>query len=200
MSDVNISHSDNNLGVVAAVVPAHEGYKPVPPVATRFQAGQSGNPAGRKSAGAQIRDWLTTLADADADELRKITKGKGPVAKQIAAVRLLRARESADLADFEALTQGKATLSELKAAGVDTSVIKKAKATETGLEVELHDRSLAEAAFVVEQTDGRATQQIQMQGGAQMAIQVILPTQTAHAGDLAAFDPAALPPGDDETL
>jgi len=82
------------------------------------------------------------------------------------------------MSDYAPLLDGDMTLKEAEAAGIDTAVIKKAKTrrriiqregqdpvVEIEREVELHDRSLAESEFTVEQTGGRATETVRVEGG-----------------------------------
>ena len=44
-----------------------------PPPEHRFKPGQSGNPAGRKSAGATIREWWNVLAEQEQTEERGLS-------------------------------------------------------------------------------------------------------------------------------
>src|SRR5688572_9189950 len=102
----------------------------VPPVDHRWKPGQSGNPAGRKTAGAVLRDWLNALGEKELPEaeLRAIGRDKAaPWAKRAAAKRLLRTMESGDLADMEGLLDGRMSLEQLRESGVDTEVIRRIK-------------------------------------------------------------------------
>lgn len=61
-------------------------------LATRWKPGQSGNPAGRKSAGASVAEWYNALADAGDEEIARIARDKtAPVAKRAAARQWLQA-------------------------------------------------------------------------------------------------------------
>lgn len=111
------------------------------------------NRAGRPSAGATIREHMNGMTQSGTDEatLRKIAKDKSaPVGRRMAAIQLLKAIEVDDLSDFDPYVEGAVTLSELRASGVDTSVVKKAKVTvrsmgeqgtETTREIEVRDRA-----------------------------------------------------------
>jgi hypothetical protein len=58
----------------------------VPPASGRWQPGQSGNPAGRKSAGAYLSEWLNSMAEWSEDQLLKVLEDKdAPAAKRAAA-------------------------------------------------------------------------------------------------------------------
>lgn len=108
---------------------------------------------GHKSAGSTIRDHMNKMvADGtDEDMLRSIAKDKkAPVAQRMAAMQLLKAVEISDPADFDPYLDGSATLSKLRDAGIDTTIVKKAKVavrsfgdgeSETTREVELRDRA-----------------------------------------------------------
>ena len=131
--------------------------------------GVSGNPAGRKTAGAYIKEWINILANCEISELRKLAHDQSiPAAKQIAAQRLYRAAEDPDLADFETLTDGTQNPSDLRRQGVDTSVIRKCKSkrrtipngddtpiVEIEMEIELHNRGGEEFDRVMENTHGK---------------------------------------------
>src|ERR1043165_8450300 len=85
----------------------------VPPPEHRWKPGQSGNPAGRSTAGAHIRQEVNTLAEINptSDVVRAIANGpKEKTNRRAAAVRYLRLVESGDIADFEPWLLGKATL------------------------------------------------------------------------------------------
>ena len=68
-----------------------------------FPPGVSGNPAGRTTAGAVVKDWLNAFAETKTTErqLRAIAKDSSvDWAKRTAAMRMLRTLEAGDLADF----------------------------------------------------------------------------------------------------
>src|SRR5437773_9047869 len=104
----------------------------VPPAEHRFKLGQAANPNGRAaSAGTSIREWINSFAAHDMTEaqLRKIARDpKAPFTKRAAAERLIRMVEAGDMADFESYLDGSKTLDELQKAGINTEVVKKAKA------------------------------------------------------------------------
>lgn len=155
-----------------------------PPVEYQFKPGQSGNPAGRKKAGAYIREWLNVFAEQELteDQLRKIARSKSqPCTKRAAAERALRMMESPDLADFSEYLDGKASIDELRKAGIDTSLVKRAKVrverrkdktkVETR-EIELHDRSLGEFNTVVDTTDGTPVQRQEINETREIVLEV----------------------------
>lgn len=136
------------------------------------QPGDVRNPKGRTTLGATVKEWMNVFGEQGLSlgDLRKMAADANePWARGEAALRMVRARENPDLADFEGVLDGQMGLREARAAGLDTSNIKKIKqkqrtiagkdggeaVVETEREIELHDRSLAEAQFVMEQTDGR---------------------------------------------
>ncbi|MBH07002.1 MAG: hypothetical protein CMJ20_11850 [Phycisphaeraceae bacterium] len=62
-----------------------------------WKPGQSGNPAGRKPAGAYVREWINSLTHQDltSDELASIADDDTmPYAKRLAATRMLNSLES----------------------------------------------------------------------------------------------------------
>src|SRR5687767_3433843 len=110
--------------------------------------GEVRNPAGRKTAGATIKEHLNALAERNltAKQLRVIARDDRQAwTRRAAAERILRTLETGDLADMEGLLNGSMSLAELRTAGVNTEVIKKVKvrvrtlengSTETEREVE----------------------------------------------------------------
>ena len=123
-----------------------------------------------------VRDWLNIMAGQELTEaeVRRIAQDpQCPWPKRAAAERILRTLEAGDLADLEPWLLGKASLEELRARGVNTEVIKKAKETkrvvgrtedgqETTIitrEIELHDRAGADFDRIMDRTEGRPVQQ-----------------------------------------
>jgi hypothetical protein len=151
-----------------------------PSTVHRFKPGQSGNPAGRPALGASIREWMNIMGAQGLTEaaLRAVSRDvKAPMPKRAAAIRLLRTLEVPDVADFEDLLTGDATLKSARKKGVRTDLIKKIKTRtrtvgmdadenpiiEVERELELYDRSGEDFDRVVEQTDGRPRQTVGVQ-------------------------------------
>src|SRR5688572_11714193 len=87
-----------------------------PPRSTRFKPGQSGNPKGRPSAGASLREWLNVFVaqELTEDQLQKIARCRSaPVLKRAAAIRALGTLEWGDIADFMGWLDGTMSLEEL---------------------------------------------------------------------------------------
>jgi hypothetical protein len=141
-----------------------------------FEPGVSGNPKGRKTAGASVREWMNVLGEQDltVPELRAIAADeKLPALKRAAAERIVRMTERPNLADFADYIDGEVGIKDLAASGIDTAIVKKAKTrkrtyetqagtsvTEVEREIELHDRSGEEFDRVCDRTEGRPTQAI----------------------------------------
>src|SRR5688572_3978311 len=155
---------------MASAVSSRSGTEP--PREHRWKPGQSGNPNGRPSAGATLREWINVLAARSCTEsqLRRIARnGKLPWPKRAAAERILRTLEAGDLADMEAFLRGDQTLDQLREGGVNTEVVKrcrtKVRVAAGGEEViereiELHDRGGEAFDRIVNHTDGRPTARI----------------------------------------
>ena len=61
--------------------------KPIPPHLIPWKKGQSGNPAGRKTAGANVREWFNSMANWDEPDIEACIKDKqSPRAKVAAAI------------------------------------------------------------------------------------------------------------------
>jgi hypothetical protein len=92
-------------------------------------------------------------------------------AKRTAAERMIRTLEAGDLADFAPYLAGEKSLAELKAAGVNTEIVKKAKVkvrttengTETEREIELFDRAGADFDRVLDRTEGKPRQTMEIE-------------------------------------
>ncbi len=87
---------------MTAIVPVEQGTsQPVgygrPPVATRFRPGRSGNPAGRPTAGASIREYLNVLQDWTVGDLRALAAHPRTGAMKRAAAQMWLAACSCEL-------------------------------------------------------------------------------------------------------
>lgn len=149
----------------------------VPPVEHRFKPGQSGHPAGRKSAGATVREQINRLAEQDLseDELRQIARSKKlGWTLRFAAEHILRGLEHGDIADFAGLLRGENNIEDLRGMGINTEVVKKLKQKTRKVnvgdgkieevierEIELHDRSGAGFDRIVNQTAGMPKQMVE---------------------------------------
>lgn len=151
-----------------------------PPLETRFQPGQSGNPEGRKTAGATIKEHINSLSNADLSEaeLRKIARDKEqPWTRRAAAERILRTLEAPDISDFAGLLRGEDALEDLRAMGVNTEPIKRFKQKTRKVavpgqpgeveevidrEIELFDRAGDEFDRVCDRTSGRPQQDVKV--------------------------------------
>lgn len=139
--------------------------------------GEVRNPQGRKTAGASIREWVNSFAEADLTlaQLRKIAKSpKEGWTRRAAAERIIRTMEAGDLADFAGFLKGENNLEDLRAMGINTEVVKKLKQKTRKVpvaggekddveeiierEIELHDRSGEDFDRVINHTDGNPTQ------------------------------------------
>lgn len=142
-----------------------------------YKPGQSGNPAGRKSAGAYLREELNSLvyAQLTEDQVRRIARNKKEsINRRAAAERILRLVEVGDLADFAGLLRGENSLEDLRGMGINTEVVKKFKQKTrkevTGAgedadveeiierEIELFDRAGLDFDRIADQTAGKPMQ------------------------------------------
>ena len=140
-----------------------------------IKAGEIRNPLGRKTLGAYVNECANSIGsrmdkgEITWDDVRKMAKtGEGNW--RIAALRLIRTVENADMADYEPVLDGETDIRGLRKAGVDTTAIKKVKAKRRELpqgkdeppiveyerEIELHDRSGADFDRLMDRTEGRA--------------------------------------------
>jgi tRNA U55 pseudouridine synthase TruB len=150
----------------------------VPPPEYRWKPGQSGNPKGRTTAGATIREWVNSIALDDLTEshVRAIARNReAPWTMRAAALRILRTLEQPDMADFAAVLKGEKTLDELRKAGINTEMVKSASIGTQGIRIELHDRSGEDFDRVVEKTDGKDTQRQEFVGAMPVSVQIVTP-------------------------
>ncbi len=145
-----------------------------------YEPGESGNPDGRKTAGAYIKECINAFyaQDLSLDDIRKIARDpKAGCRSRTAAERVLRAMEAGDLADFAGLLRGENNLEDLRAMGVNTEVIKKCKQKTRKIvgqdgaveelverEVELHDRAGEDFDRVCDRTEGKPKQSVTHDG------------------------------------
>jgi hypothetical protein len=172
------------------VPPDHQAVSPLngvaPPTEHQFKPGESGNPAGRKSAGATIKEQFNWLAEQDLNEaqVRKIARDKSlPWTRRAAAERILRTLEAGDLADMEPALRGEKDLTTLRSEGVNTEIVKKIKVktrvTPDGEEVieremELHDRAGADIDRILDRTEGKPAQSVDhTTGGKPFTVKVL---------------------------
>jgi hypothetical protein len=152
--------------------------------------GERRNPFGRSvgTAGASLREWLNAFSDGNLGgaELRKIALDEAePWTKRAAARRALRTIEGGDLSDFDAYLSGAKTLVELRESGVNTEMVKKAKArvitTKAGdqiveRELELFDRSGDDFDRVANRTEGLPKTRVEATGTITVqAVRFIIP-------------------------
>jgi hypothetical protein len=172
--------------------PVEQGKSPIsgtrPPAEHQFKPGQSGNPQGRKTAGASIREWINWLSEKKYTEtkLRLVARDRDEVwTKRAAAERILRTLEAGDLADFAGLLRGENNLEDLRGMGINTEVVKKIKQKTRRVpggkdangkdvveeiierEIELHDRAGPDFDRVVDQTAGKPQQNVDHTSGGQ---------------------------------
>lgn len=134
------------------------------------QKGNPGGPGRPPNAGRSIKEKMNDYVSQGLtrEQLAKIRDSRlAKVADVAAAVRLLRMMEDPDIAEYANLIDGSADLMTLRERGIDTRSIRKFKQrsrqvavgdgnfeTVIDREIELYDRSLADAKLVIEQTDG----------------------------------------------
>jgi hypothetical protein len=101
----------------------------VPPEDKRFKPGNKAA-ANQDTANAIAKNYLNGMArrETKASELRRIiADDTKPPLMQAAAEQILNTRRRTTLADFDPWIEGKKTLEQLAAAGVDVSLVKRAK-------------------------------------------------------------------------
>lgn len=146
----------------------------------QFPPGVSGNPNGRKTAGASLCEWLNSFAEQELTEadLRVIARDvKAPWTKRAAAERVLRTMEAGDVADMGPLLDGSMSPEQLREAGINTAVIKKiktktrtlyrgneAEGVEVEREVELHDRAGVDFDRIADRTAGKPINRVDVAG------------------------------------
>jgi hypothetical protein len=163
-----------------------------PPRQHCFQPGRSGNPKGRRSAGASLAEHLNSLGEMTEAELRKLFENPGqPALRRAAALQLLHSLECGDLADFEDLMAGRVTMEDMALAGFNTAIVKRFKRkvrtirhrngsieTITSVSVELHNRSGAAVDRIMDRTLGRPG----------VAVHIDLDAEGRYAGFVASAD------------
>src|SRR4051812_27652554 len=86
-----------------------------------FKPGQSGNPLGRPSAGATVKEWCNSLMQRNLTkkQLLAITRKDGiPIGESVAALHLLRMAENPDLADYTPFLDAEKDLVQLRKKGL----------------------------------------------------------------------------------
>lgn len=69
----------------------------VPPLESRWQPGQSGNPAGRRNFGATVGEWYNAMAEYSEIELNRVIADKSAPRAKIVAARAVKAATTGDL-------------------------------------------------------------------------------------------------------
>ena len=158
----------------------------IPPAEHRFKKGASGNPKGRRNAGAVEKDWMNAMGETatEAELLRIYRDPEQPQLKRAAAERLLHSL-SPDMADFQPILDGTMDIQKLRETGVDTSCVKKVRqrseydkdgnVVAVTREVELHDRSGEEFDRIADRTDGKPTQAVQVGTDTPTVFKIITP-------------------------
>jgi hypothetical protein len=149
-----------------------------------FKPGESGNQKSRgpQTAGASIRQWMNAMSGYLEAELRHVSQSaRFPAAKRAAALQMLRAITSPDMADFAEVLAGEKTLPQARAAGIDTTIVKRfavrPTAHGTSRELELHDHAGDAIDRIMDRTEGKPKQttEIMGEGGMPLAITITTP-------------------------
>lgn len=139
-------------------------------VAPQWQPGQSGNPAGRKTAGASIREWYNSMHGWSEDDLKRCMNDKKEGYSKRKVAEAILNMGAVDVADYEDLIEGRKTLAQLKAEGVRTNTIKRVKRktkTDGGgseYEIEFRDSVDTVTEAIIGHTDGKAIQRVETTG------------------------------------
>lgn len=111
-----------------------------------------------------MKEWVNAIAAADLteDAIREIARDrKSSWARRTAAERMLQTLGSGDLADFEPFLQGDKSLAQLREEGFNTELLRKAKITDKGgREIELRDTSGNDFDRIMDRTEGKPTQTV----------------------------------------
>ena len=122
---------------------------------------------------------INAMVDLTEEELRKVARSKkNPWSQRTAAERMLRTMEASDIADFAGLLRGENNIEDLRAMGINTEVVKKfkqktriiptgeGKETEEVIdrEIEFHDRAGEDFDRLLDRTNGRPTQAVEVSG------------------------------------
>lgn len=126
-------------------------------VESRFKPGQSGNLSGRAAGVTYPGDWIRGLCGLTrADLMEVVNNPAAPASKVGAAKKLL--RTCADLADFSSILVNQHTPESLRAAGTDTSALKRVSISHTengaNVSVEMHDPDRA-LDGIMDRTEGK---------------------------------------------
>jgi hypothetical protein len=126
---------------------------------TPYPKGKSGFAGKHNTAGAIIKNYFNGLArrKVSSVRLRTIIADEGkPHLLRSAAEQLLHSRSATTLADFDPWIKGDKSLTELRDAGIDVSLVKSASVSKDGIRrIELHDRAGQNMDRMMDQTTSR---------------------------------------------